>query len=131
MLVSAAAAEIAGALTPSDVCGLFGVCPNAVAALGLPAMQVGHAVRFGAKGASAACPGRLLRPCKPCLQPCLQAYLVLPDWTQAGVSGCPLRTRCRAPLTAPSASWLWKPSSRASRWAALVSHSALTALTAW
>ncbi|KAL4451414.1 hypothetical protein ABPG77_009486 [Micractinium sp. CCAP 211/92] len=39
VLVSAAAAEIAGALTPSDVCGLFGVCPNAVAALGLPAMQ--------------------------------------------------------------------------------------------
>lgn len=48
MLVSAAAAEIAGALTPSDVCALFGVCPNAAAALGLPAVQVGRAAAVGA-----------------------------------------------------------------------------------
>ncbi|KAL4420667.1 hypothetical protein ABPG75_010323 [Micractinium tetrahymenae] len=35
VLVSAAAAEIAGALTPYDVCGVFGVCPNAATAMGL------------------------------------------------------------------------------------------------
>lgn len=83
MLVSAAAAEIAGALTPSDVCGLFGVCPNAVAALGLPAMQVGRTVRFSTetKATCAARSGRLLRPCKPCLQPGLPGAAGLdPSW---------------------------------------------------